>query len=232
MVLSLICLLVLFTRTCRSVEVVFFNDSAAHLVISGAATLNLRSHVAFSFRTCTAMLPAGANVTLVEQRGASGNILGFRLEPSASSESGAAAALQLVMYWTLAPSDGPVTHDSVRLDNTPSLADNTWYTVDSTFDLGTIYLSVERGANTLERILVSDSMLRRFLWDLDVSGGEGIKVGSGFTGCFQGGPGVNYNEEGAVGDVQFGQCPLDNPDAFQECGEYYIFSNVILFFAI
>jgi hypothetical protein len=239
-------LLLLLPCSCTGVEVVFFNTSDAFLTLPASSTISLRSHLAFSFRTCHA-LAAGSdsgsvgNMTLLEQRGASGNVLGFRLEPVAVSAGTAAESIawQLVLYWTQAHDTGSVTQGSVMLDTTTttspsspsspsapsaltttnphhSLADNTWYTVDATFDLGNVTLSIERGAASLARRVVANATFRRFLWDLDVSGSEGAEVGLGFTGCFQGGPGVEYTQDTASGDVLFGSCPLDNPDAFQE----------------
>ena len=208
-------------------EHVFFNSTSSILLPS--STLSLRPHLAFSFRTCSGSSSDDSSsealsITLLEQRSATGNILGFRLERLTIT-----AGTHLAMYWSLAPdiatAQGASSQEQfVRLDATSSLANNNWYTVDTTFDLGQIHLSIERGATTLERILVSNSTLRRYLWDLDLTGGEGIRVGQGFVGCFLGGPGLNLKVTDAQEEnVLWGQCPLDNPDAYQQCGKYCTF---------
>ena len=212
----LLCLLQHVTGT-TSLEQAFFNQSSLVTLPATATTmLDPRSHIAFSFRTCTASSSSGESSFLVEQRGGNGDVLGFKLS---EEDEG-----RLRVYWTAKPdASSDVISDAVVLDQTPSLLDNQWYTVDWNFDLGEIFVSVERGAHSVERILLANSTYRRFLWDLDLSGGEGVKVGSGFVGCLQGGPGIELAQDTAglqQQDVTWGQCPLDQPQAAaQQCGE-------------
>ena len=89
-----------------------------------------------------------------------------------------------------------------------------------------MHLSVEKGATILKKELISNSTLRRFLWDLDLTGGLGIIVGSGFTGCIQEGPSLQLSLQSAVAtEVRWGECPLED-SVHPSCGKLTEFISI------
>ena len=177
----------------------YFNSTLNSQVTLPTSILNLRGHIAFSFRTCS---PG----TLVQQ---SGGTSGDSIQYSLTSNG------QLRLSWIHAGES-----DSVTIP-TESLLTNEWFTIETKFSLGQMHLSAEKGATILKKELISNSTLRRFLWDLDLSGGSGIVVGSGFTGGIQEGPGVQLSLQSAVptAEVRWGECPLED-SVYPSCGKF------------
>ena len=175
----------------------YFNSTLNSQVTLPTSVLNLRGHIAFSFRTCS---PG----TLVQQ---SGGTSGDSIQYSVTSNG------QLRLSWSHTGES-----DSVTIA-TDSLLSNEWFTIETKFSLGQMHLSVEKGATILKKELISNSTLRRFLWDLDLSGGLGIIVGAGFTGCIQEGPSVQLSLQSAVAtEVRWGECPLED-SVYPSCGK-------------
>ncbi len=183
----------------------YFNTTLSSQLTLPSTVLNLRQLIAFSFRTC-------APGSLVRQSGANSN-LEFSLTPGGS----------LQLSWQQAD-----TSDSVTIGD-DSLLSNEWFTVETQFLHGQIHLSIEKGASLLYRQLVSNSTLRKYLWDLDLSGGPGVEVGVGYSGCIQEGPSIKLSLEDAIAkDVRWGECPLEDA-VYPACGKnvFYINTSII-----
>lgn len=179
----------------------FFNESLGSSVTL-SSTLDLQGHIAFSFRTCSYGYLLRQHGTPNES--GDSDTLGLSLTPNGSLE----------MSWILGNHSGLVTvgEDSLR--------NNEWYTVDIKFITGEIYLTVKQGEEALDRILVSNSSYRQYLWDLDLSGGSGIQVGvGGFSGCIQEGPSVQLSAADTDAEnVLWDVCPLES-NTVEGCGK-------------
>ncbi len=176
----------------------YFNSTLGSLAtLSGI--LSLKKHILFSFRTCL-------HGVIVSQTAANQDKLEFLLTEGGS----------LRVSWS---HDGSVGFIDVGDD---TLSDNRWYTVESTFLLGEIYLKIEQGQDELFKMLLSNSTYNNFLWTLDVSGRSVIEVGSGFTGCIIEGFTVTFSTNlTSSNNVQWGQCP-----SAQACGMYFLFTKL------
>lgn len=149
----------------------------------------------FSFRTCS-------HGTLLSQTGSEGDSLSISLTEEGSLE----------LYWRTRTG----ISDSVLVGT--RLSKSQWYTVELNYLLGSIHLRVEQGSNELYKELISNSTFRRYLWDLDLRGGQGLFVGQGFTGCIEHGAGVQFTTPGTQDtNVRWGECPLDSPTV-RGCG--------------
>ena len=175
----------------------YFNETLGSSVTL-STTLRMRNHIAFSFRTCS-------YGQLIYQQGAGGNFLRMALTKNGSLE----------MSWR---SDEIVDNVTIGSD---TLRNNKWYTIDSIFIQGEIFLSIEQGSMVKNKKLVSNSTYRTYLWDLDLSGGSRIQVGAGFSGCIQEGPSLKLSDSDTNAEnVLWGQCPLELRTV-EGCGELW-----------
>ena len=175
----------------------YFNETLGSSVTL-STTLRMRNHIAFSFRTCS-------YGQLIYQQGAGGNFLRMALTKNGSLE----------MSWR---SDEIVDNVTIGSD---TLRNNKWYTIDSIFIQGEIFLSIEQGSMVKYKNLVSNSTYRTYLWDLDLSGGSRIQVGAGFSGCIQEGPSLKLSDSDTNAEnVLWGQCPLELRTV-EGCGELW-----------
>ena len=170
--------------------------TAPPILIPG--TLLLRDSIVFTFRTCS-------SGTLVRQQGLtnagdpSGDLLIFEVTESGS----------LRIYWE-DQTDGSSTRTTGEVIlGDDSLNNNEWYTVSSSFTLGSITVSVEQSSVTHYSTVLSNSTFRAYLWDLDLSGAN-IEVGGGFTGCLEGVSSVLFDADGvtAAAGVVWGTCDM------------------------
>ena len=174
-------------------------------IILPTLLINLRTRLQFSFRTCRSghlvyqESGNGQNSILVELNDAGRVNLMFR---SAS-----------------------VT-DQVSMTVDMNLANNQWYSVDSEFLNGNIFLTIEQGAQVIERLLVSNSTFRSYLWTLDLSESSGVVIGTNFTGCIHQGIGLNLDAPDAqvIGSVQWDAC--QDSLQFSSCGKILLKDNV------
>lgn len=167
-----------------------------------SSVLDLNGHIAFSFRTCSYGY-------LLQQHGVprddgERDTLGISLTPNGSLE----------MSWIYGEQQDSVTVGEDGLRN------NEWYTVDVKFLSGEIYLTVKQGEEELYRALVSNSTYRRYLWELDLTGGSRLQIGvGGFSGCIQEGPSVDLSAADTDADeVLWDECPLES-HMVEGCGE-------------
>ena len=176
----------------------FFNATlGSSATVSGTLSSEdcLQGNIVFSFRTCS-------YGQLVHQKGASGDSLQYALTPSGS----------VTLSWLWNNVTGSVSIGD-------SLRDNKWYTVHTKFGLGKIYINLEGSGVQLHRTLVSNSSFH--LWDIDLSGGQGIQVGAGFTGCIEEGVCVTLSAADTLSQhVQWDECPLDE-QAAEDCGKLH-----------
>ncbi len=187
------------TTTSANHNRAYFNTTLQSQLTLPSTVLNLRQLIAFSFRTC-------APGSLVRQNGADNN-LDFSMTPGGS----------LQFSWQHVD-----ISDSVTIGD-DLLLSNEWFTVETQFLHGQIHLSIEKGASLLHRQLVSNSTFRKYLWDLDLSGGAGVEVGVGFSGCIQEGPSIKLSVEDVIAkDVRWGECPLEDA-VYPACGKKLFF---------
>ncbi|ELU08663.1 hypothetical protein CAPTEDRAFT_215070 [Capitella teleta] len=168
----------------------FFNASLPSSALLPSFTLSLRSSISLSFRTCS-------SGQLMSQRGRSGDAFNISLTTEGA----------LSIAWTSSSSASSSASDSLLVEGI-DFQSNQWFTIDSRFETGEIFLSVELGSQPKFKTLLSNSTLRRYLWDLKLSGGEGVLVGSGFTGCIQGLTIPLDSEDRQSSNVEWGDCPL------------------------
>ena len=167
----------------------YFNASLPSLAII-PTSLSLRNQIAFSFRTCS-------HGNLLQETGDNGDSFSITLTPEGALE----------ISWHSSAEDAS---NSTSIAN-GDFQNNQWYTIDSKFINGEIYVSIELGSQTKFRVLLSNSTYQRYLWDLDLSGGGGLRMGEGFTGCIQEGPGVQLSNAQTQGqNVAWDQCPLES----------------------
>ena len=175
----------------------YFNATVASTATI-SSVLNLKGHTTFSFRTCS-------KGVLISQTGATGSSLEVSLTEGGS----------LQLQWRhIVEQTGKVISDVVQLGQN-SLRNNQWYTVELKYLQGEINLTVEQGKRMLYRELLANSTFRRYLWNIDLSGPDGLKVGQGYTGCILQGLGVNLSAANAS-RVLWDTCPLESR---RGCGE-------------
>lgn len=198
-----------------SATTAFFSANQSSTLILPSAVIEFQRKIAFSFRTCS------HGQLLYQEGGGGANSVSIAISEQSSL-------------------DLTITYNSEQIIVTvgSALTDNKWYTVESSFLNGEIFLTVEQGKTVIDRILVSNSTYNRFLWDLDLSGGTGLHIGLQFTGCIQAGPSVPLGDTSRQAvNVQWDTCPLENDPNYDGCGEYksvfklsYIFSLLDFWF--
>ena len=187
---------------CANHQSAFINNTAelSYVYIQDAQfKVNDRFH--FSFRTCTP-----------------GELFSFESLNSRDSMS-----LKLFANGTLnlIVNTADVT-DQIYLAEDLSLNNNQWYSIDKEFQTGELYLKVERGPNVLQQVLISNSTLRRYLWNLEFSS---LEIGQGFTGCVQQGIGLDFTDNAwtSTGSVLWDVCPLES-SSFAGCRKFFSLS--------
>ena len=192
-------LMLVHLATSQSHNRAFFNSSISSSLTLPSTVIQPRQRLQFSFRTCHAG-------QLIHQQSADGS-------DSILYEVTDAGALSLTF------SHGG-TMDTVSMTSDSNLINNQWYSVDSQFVTGELTVNVEQGPVLVESILVSNSSLRTYIWDLDLSGGSGVQVGVQFTGCILEGIGLPISDPDTVNNnVEWDVCPLEDLD-YTGCGKY------------
>ncbi|XP_074654565.1 protein crumbs-like [Tubulanus polymorphus] len=164
---------------------VYFPSNSSNLQIS-SSTLDLQTLTSFSFRTCS------TSGLILSQTGTSGDYFHVYLTPVGGLTF---------------DSRGGASVSSVNLGR--GFNDNNWYVFRMESSLGNITASVSSGSVSLGSAVLATGTLRRYLWNINLSGGPMI-VGNGFVGCLIEGPGVPISSFTANNGVQMNQCPLEN----------------------
>ncbi|XP_078685406.1 uncharacterized protein LOC144918448 isoform X12 [Branchiostoma floridae x Branchiostoma belcheri] len=166
----------------------FFNGFNSYAVLPN--TINIRSRLtSFSFRTCNAG-------QLLRQEGQNGDYIELALLDSG------------VLRFSFRKAGGR-GEDYVDLGS--GLTTNQmWHTVNLEYSVGNLTLSVDG-----EQITVASRTINGYVLDINLSGGEGVKVGQGLTGCVYEGPGVQLTTATLQSNVEWGRCRLEDEEG---CG--------------
>lgn len=195
----LLCLLqfvlMLSSTDATAYNVAYFNSSLGSQ-INISSVLSFRNLIVFSFSTCS---PG----QLIFQSGRNEDFYRMYLTENGS----------LTVNWK---SDSHLAESFVF--NDLILTDNEWYTVESSFSLGNIYVKVGQGSNIKASVLLSNSTYRSYLWYLNLTDGSPIQVGGGgFSGCIKEGAQILLSSPSASAfNVQWDHCPLDDSSG---CGK-------------
>ncbi|XP_078685403.1 uncharacterized protein LOC144918448 isoform X9 [Branchiostoma floridae x Branchiostoma belcheri] len=163
----------------------FFNGFNSYAVLPN--TINIRSRLtSFSFRTCNAG-------QLLRQEGQNGDYIELALLDSG------------VLRFSFRKAGGR-GEDYVDLGS--GLTTNQmWHTVNLEYSVGNLTLSVDG-----EQITVASRTINGYVLDINLSGGEGVKVGQGLTGCVYEGPGVQLTTATLQSNVEWGRCRLEDEE--------------------
>ncbi|XP_019643256.1 PREDICTED: LOW QUALITY PROTEIN: protein crumbs-like [Branchiostoma belcheri] len=163
----------------------FFNGFNSYAVLPN--TINIRSRLtSFSFRTCNAG-------QLLRQEGQNGDYIELALLDSG------------VLRFSFRKAGGR-GEDYVDLGS--GLTTNQmWHTVNLEYSVGNLTLSVDG-----EQITVASRTVNGYVLDINLSGGEGVKVGQGLTGCVYEGPGVQLTTATSQSNVEWGRCRLEDEE--------------------